>query len=63
MEASKVTKINDFTNRPEEIESHDKICLSEYFWGNVSLVFTIDTYSGLYPFSDSSDTRSLTMGF
>ena len=41
-EASRVTKINDFTNRPEEIESYDKICLSEYCWGNVSLVFTID---------------------
>lgn len=41
-EASRVVKINDFTNRPEEIESYDKICLSEYCWGNVSLIFTVD---------------------
>lgn len=42
MEASRVTKINDITNRVENIEQFENICLSEFCWGNVSLVFTID---------------------
>lgn len=41
-ETSRVTKINDYTNRAEEIEPYDKICLTEYHWGKVTLVFTID---------------------
>jgi hypothetical protein len=41
-ETKNVHKINDYTNQPEEIESHDKIVLTEYKWRNVSLEFTVD---------------------
>ena len=41
-EASRVTKVNDITNRAEDVAQYDKISLSEYCWGNISLVFTID---------------------
>ncbi len=41
-ERKRVKKINEYTNRAEEIDPEDKIFLTEYKWGNVSLEFTVD---------------------